>query len=502
MPRSYFHVLLVLNLLIVLAFSTLCGAASLLLDEEAIDRFVLEQMQSHGIPGLALAITQGSEVRYIKGYGSAGDGEPVTPQTQFFIASVSKSFTALAVMQLVEAGKLTLDVPVRTYLPEFTLADPTVAAQITIRHLLNHTSGLADKGFPEMQLPQPATVAERVASLRTARPIATPGAEFHYFNPNYGVLARVVEVVSGQSFSRYLRTHIFAPLLMEHTYNVVTAADVALQADHLAQGHIVAYGFPVAVSEMSGYLGGSGGVISTANDMAQYLIMQNDGGRLLDTVLLSREGMRAMHMPAVVSGSNYAMGWFVTQEDGQRVLEHDGILSTFHADVVLIPELNYGIVMLYNINSLPLNLVAFPTIKRGLMSLLMNEPPSPAAVSATMIEAIGALFTFVGVLLAVRSLLRLPAWKRRARATPSWRLIPGVLWVFGPAFVLLLLPSLIAMASDRVFSYASLLRTMMGVVLWLSLCAVLGIINGAMKLAWIAQRPRHEKSKGVAPEEE
>lgn len=266
-------------------------------------------------------------------------------------------------MQLVETGKLALDVPVRTYLPEFTLADPAVAAQITIRHLLNHTSGLADKGFPEMRLPQPATVAERVASLRTACPVAPPGAEFHYFNPNYGVLARVVEVVSGQSFSRYLRTHIFAPLRMEHTYNVVTAADVALQADHLAQGHVVAYGFPVAVSEMSGYLGGSGGVVSTANDMAQYLIMQNHGGRLLDAVLLSREGTRAMHMPAATSGSNYAMGWFVTQEDGQRVLEHNGVLSTFHADVVLMPELNYGIVVLYNINSLPLSLVAFPAIK-------------------------------------------------------------------------------------------------------------------------------------------
>lgn len=83
MPRSYFRMLLVLSMLAVLAFSTLCRAASLLLDEEAIDRFVLEQMQSHGIPGLALAITQGSDVRYIKGYGSAGDGEPVTPKRSF-----------------------------------------------------------------------------------------------------------------------------------------------------------------------------------------------------------------------------------------------------------------------------------------------------------------------------------------------------------------------------------------------------------------------------------
>jgi hypothetical protein len=169
----------------------------------AIDRFIEDRMERGGIPGLALAITR------------ARDGEPVTPQTRFLIASISKSFTALAVMQLLEAGRLELNAPVRRYLPQFRVNHANAASRITIRHLLNHTSGLADPGFPEGRLPEPSSIAERVATLRTARPTAAPGAEFHYFNPNYAVLARVIEVVNKRPFHDYLRTHVLnmTPLL-------------------------------------------------------------------------------------------------------------------------------------------------------------------------------------------------------------------------------------------------------------------------------------------------
>ncbi len=207
------YLFLVLSMVSVFTFNPQ-GAAAQPLDLGAIDRFIAAQMAAQRVPGLALAITHGDRVLYVKGYGTARDEQPVTPQTQFLIASVSKSFKALAVMQLVEAGKIELDAPVQTYLPAFTLADPAVARQITVRHLLNQTSGLADAGFPELRLPQPATMEDRIESLHTARSVAPPGREFHYFNPNYQILARVVEVVSGQSFSAYLHTHIFAPLHM------------------------------------------------------------------------------------------------------------------------------------------------------------------------------------------------------------------------------------------------------------------------------------------------
>lgn len=167
-------------------------------------------------------------------------------------------WTITAIMQLVEAGKINLDAPVQSYLPEFTLTDPKTAARITIRHLLNQVSGLSDLGFPEYQLPQPATLKQRVTSLNIARLVAVPGTEFHYFNPNYAILARVVEVVSQQPFSEYLRLHLFAPLQMTHTLNVITSTEALQTATNLAQGHLMAFGIPFTAPEMMGFLGGSG----------------------------------------------------------------------------------------------------------------------------------------------------------------------------------------------------------------------------------------------------
>lgn len=218
------------------------GVTQSTLNTTAIDRFLTEQMTAQRIPGLALTIIQGDQVRYSQGYGLAHDEQAVTPQTQFYLASLSKSFTAVAVMQLVEAGQIDLDQPVQRYLPELILADAAQTAQITVRHLLNQTSGLADAGFPEMRLSQPATTSERIATLRTARLVEPPGRELHYTNTNYQILARLVEVVSGEPFSTYLQNHLFAPLQMTQTVNVLTSTETAQKATALAQGHLVAFG--------------------------------------------------------------------------------------------------------------------------------------------------------------------------------------------------------------------------------------------------------------------
>ena len=267
------------------------------LDTAAIDRFLDEQMRVQRVPGLALAVTQGDQIAYVKGYGYAHTGAPVTAETQFLIASLTKSFTALAVMQRVEAGQIALDAPVQRYLPDFTLADPVVAAQITVRQLLNQVSGLADAGFPEMRLPTPATLADRIVQLRRARPTTAPGTTYRYFNPNYQILARLVEVVSGEPFSTYLQRQIFAPLQMNHTVNLLSSADLAVLPTNLAQGHLLAFGLPLATGEETGFLGGSGGVVSTAEDLAHYLLLQSKAGRYQGAQLLSPAGMALLHTP-------------------------------------------------------------------------------------------------------------------------------------------------------------------------------------------------------------
>ncbi|MEZ4616031.1 MAG: serine hydrolase domain-containing protein [Caldilineaceae bacterium] len=171
MRRVWLITLLSILLICTVSAQAATVGAQPTVDGALVDRFITAQMAKQRVPGLALAVIEGEQVAYVKGYGSARSGQPVTPQTQFLIASLSKSFTAVAVLQLVEAGQVELDAPVQRYLPDFTLADPTVAAQITVRQLLNQISGLADAGFPEMRLPTPATLTDRMTQLQDARAV-------------------------------------------------------------------------------------------------------------------------------------------------------------------------------------------------------------------------------------------------------------------------------------------------------------------------------------------
>ena len=210
------------------------------LDTAVVDALVEAQMKKHNLPGVALAITQGEEIVYLKGYGTAGAGQPVTPQTPFYIGSISKPFTSLAVMQLVEEGKIDLNAPVQTYLPWFAMADEEASRTITIRNLLNHTSGLSDAGFDRI-LPPEITREDAVRALSEARLTAPVGKQTQYFNHNFTVLSLVVETVTGQSFEDYLQQNIFDPLDMEHTH---TSPDSAL-ADGLTAGHTRYFGITV-----------------------------------------------------------------------------------------------------------------------------------------------------------------------------------------------------------------------------------------------------------------
>lgn len=486
MNKLFRSILIFLSTLIVTTF-TLNGSASQLDLNNRIDRFITTQMKTHHIPGMALAITHNDQVLHVQGYGMANSDRPITPQSQFLIASVSKSFTAVAVMQLVEAGQINLDSPVQTYLPEFTLADPTIATKITIHHLLNQVSGLSDLGFPELQLSQATAIRDRVTSFSQARPIALPGAKFHYFNPNYEVLARVVEVVSQQPFSAYLQTHIFTPLQMSQTFNATTSTDALQSATNITQGHLMAFGLPFSYPEMSGYLSGSSGIVSTAEDMAHYLILQTNSGQFKETKLLSETSVALMHTPLKAIGSDYGMGWFNRSDNGELVLEHNGILSTFYTDIMLLPKEKYGIALLYNISALPLIMLAFPQIKTGLIQLLTDGQPTAGGFSIHLWGMAIALLMFVGVVMAIRSLLYLPLWKQSIRRTSLCRVWLGIGCTFLPAIVLLVSPWLLALVSDRFFGYALLFRSMLDLMFWLSVCAVLGVVNGIARSIVLAR---------------
>ena len=169
-----------------------------------------------GTPAFALSIVHGNQVTHVKGFGATGgSNSSVTADTPFVLGSESKSFTALGIMQLKERGALDLNAPVQDYLPWFRVADPTFSRQITIRRLLNQTSGLP----PSAPLDTPVTSVEsRVRDLATVKLPAAPGRTLQYSNSNYDILGLVIEAVSGQSYSSYMQQHVFTPLKMTYTY--------------------------------------------------------------------------------------------------------------------------------------------------------------------------------------------------------------------------------------------------------------------------------------------
>lgn len=229
---------------------------------DALDAYLEEQIATHRLPGLALAIAYADGRVDVRTYG-----EGITPTTRFRIGSLSKSMTAVAVMQLFEEGRLDLDAPIQTYLTDFTTRNPDWARRITVRHLLNHTSGLSDRDYDLAFNARPLEALP--SSFARARHTAEPGAQFAYLNANYALLGRIVEVVSGQTYGAYLSQRLFAPAGMQTALAYDDPMPRAIEG--LAQGHILLYGLPIPFAEPLPIPAPSGGIIASGADMAAFL---------------------------------------------------------------------------------------------------------------------------------------------------------------------------------------------------------------------------------------
>ena len=361
-------------------------------DFTSIDAYVEKQMRDVRIPGLALGIVHNDEVVHLRGFGEAGPGRSVTPHTPFILASASKSFTALAIMQLVESGRIELDAPVQRYLPDFRVADGAATARITVRHLLHHTSGLPEQSAYEPMLSNDVgdqALRDRVRALSDVQLSHDVGAAFEYTDANYDVLGLVVQTVSGQSYESYLAEHVFAPLDMRQSYTNQSDA----RRDGLATGHRSWFGYPrpfeapySRAAMPSSYL------ISSAEDITHFLSVQLNGGRYAGRSVVSAEGVAAMHSPAVREGTRdifYGMGWESRSLNGVPVVRHNGTNANFYADMILDPQDRWGVVILTNFDSLNLNGGRLQGLSSGVISLLHGQDPpqvpsaAPSAAGAS-----------------------------------------------------------------------------------------------------------------------
>jgi CubicO group peptidase (beta-lactamase class C family) len=329
-----------------------------------VDAF-FERWNKGNLPGAAVGVIQNGKVLHMKGYGLSNikAKTPITAETVFDLASVSKQFTSFGAMILAERGKLSYDDPLSKYFPEF----PPYAQKITIRHLMQHTSGLPDyeaallkegkidKEYPRVTKRQGwdyEPTAMDALQILTREPVLRfpPGEEWEYSNSGYMVLAQIVAKASGERFADFMRQNVFEPLGMHHTLVAdETKPTVKNKAASYSQvdGHFENLDYtPV------NYIYGDGSVNSNIEDMLKWLQALDEHRLVKEETLKTAWTSGVLNLGA---STGYGFGWYTGRTLGLSKISHTGSWAGFRNCMVLYPEQHFGIVILSNNSEIDYN---------------------------------------------------------------------------------------------------------------------------------------------------
>jgi CubicO group peptidase (beta-lactamase class C family) len=376
-----------------LAWCVLAGAAAAqapAFDDalrQRIDAFVESERQASGIPGIALAIVNLNGALHVRGFGHDGRGKPIGADTPFPIGSLTKSFTALLIRQAIDAGQLDADAPVQRYLPWFRVADAQASARITLRHLLNQTSGFTRAaGMAPLLRHSEASIGDLARDLAMLRLERDPGERYEYSNLNFVLLGAVLEELSGRRWHELVQDRVLRPLGMSHSH---TDHERARQAGMTAL-HRMWFGWPVSQQPwFAPGLAPTGSLAASAGDMAAYLRMLLAAGEGPSGRVASAEAVRQLQAPASPPARShllsadfafrYGEGWFVGPFGAAADARwHLGNLPSFAAWMVLLPETRQAVVVLINANSeLPFGDVnaVMSRLPIGVVNMLRGQPP-------------------------------------------------------------------------------------------------------------------------------
>jgi CubicO group peptidase (beta-lactamase class C family) len=348
--------------------------------QNRVDRIATQVLEQTGVPSASVAVVKGGKLAYTHAYGKArlasGDAPAMdaTPEMRYSIGSISKQFTATAILLLQEQGKLSLDDTVGKYVPGLTRGN-----EVTIRQILSHTSGYQDywpEDYVMTTMLHPET-AQQIIDAWAKKPLDfEPGTQWQYSNTNFVIAGAIVEKVTGRPYMEFLTQHIFRPLGMQSVWNSdetkLTQVDATPYYRH-ALGPL-----RVAPKEGLGWMFAAGELAMTAHDLALW-----DESLIAQTVL-KPESYKQMFTEVKLKdgkGSHYGLGVDVVDVDGHRMIEHSGEVSGFVSDSAVLVDDGVAVVVLTNQDAVG----AAITIAHLATPVVAEFPPSDAEKQAIAI---------------------------------------------------------------------------------------------------------------------
>lgn len=380
-----------------------------------LESFIFEKMAETKLPGLSAAAISGEKIVWERGFGfrDLESGLPATPNTLYGIGSITKSFTAIAILQLAERGKLSLDDPVEKFMP---IPLRPGGEPIRIWHLLSHSSGIPALGYAEAVIRTVTGAGGKPLPIATASDVLTfmadagewaaarPGERWFYLNEGYVLLGALIEKCAGLSYEEYIERNVLGPLGMERSF--FRKEEVKGDPDAATPYLITREGRRLPSTYPYGGISADGGLISNAWDLSRYVAMYLNLGELHGTRVLSEESIKAMETPYVrepfqgpFGEEGYGLGLMIYPDFlGRKLLCHGGSVGVATAWMGFLPEERAGLVLLANGSGYPMSQLGM----YGLAVLLGEEPCELpfAHWERTLSELTGTYETYKGTMQA------------------------------------------------------------------------------------------------------
>lgn len=340
------------------------------IDNRKIKKLIDEALKAWSVPGAAVVVVENDQVVYLRGHGVRRIGEPahVTPDTIFPIASCSKPFTSTLLAMLVEENRLDWDDHVRRHLNYFRLADPAADANVTIRDILSHRTGLAP--HDELWYRGPFQREELIRRLALLEPSKSFRSTMQYQSIMYTAAGHLAETVMGQPWEVLVTKRLLEPLKMKAT--TFTTTEAMKSTDKASPHHLKLDGRVVVLSNWYNYENPdpAGSINTNARDLAQWLRLQLGQGTIAKKQLISANAFREQHTPQTIirfdesaqtlspdsTYMSYGFGWVIQDHQGEQVISHAGSIDGFRAHITLLPKRKIGWAILANLTHTRMNL--------------------------------------------------------------------------------------------------------------------------------------------------